>query len=157
MDKTIWSGKTKILLYISFLIGIIGSVLLPFTYSQTPQQNAVTALCSVISTVSFVLTILALMLFVLGGTLYAFAHFLPATGNFRGNMQGWGMGMLMGGIISLILYILAPFIITKVVSINPAGSTGYLGQPGLTGQVCTQTINGGTTSGGSPTIVSGTG
>ena len=147
MDKTIWSGKTKILLYISFLIGIMGSVLLPLAYSQTPSQNAANALCSVISTVSFVLTILALMLFVLGGTLYAFAHFLPATGNFRGNMQGWGMGMLMGGIISLILYILAPFIISKVVSINPSGTGGYLGQPGLNGYVCPLTNVGGTIPG----------
>ncbi|MGC8479726.1 MAG: hypothetical protein ACP5M9_03610 [Candidatus Micrarchaeia archaeon] len=150
MDKNIWSGKTKIVLYISFLIGILGSALLPFANAQSnPQQNAVTALCSVISTVSFVLTILALMLFILGGTLYAFAHFLPATGSFRGNMQGWGMGMLMGGIISLILYILAPFIISTVVSINPSGTSGYLGQPSLTGQVCTNTNTGGTYPGGS--------
>ncbi|MEM0200925.1 MAG: hypothetical protein QXD23_00795 [Candidatus Micrarchaeaceae archaeon] len=121
MNKNIWSGKTRIVLYLSFLIGILGTFLLPFASAQlsTTTQNTQAALCSVISEISFVLSILALMLFILGGTLYAFAHFLPATGNFRGSMQAWGMGMLMGGIISLILYILAPFIVGKIESINP--------------------------------------
>lgn len=142
MNKNIWSGKTRILLYMSFIIGLSGSILFPLAYSQI-TQNAVNALCSVIATVSFVLTILALMLFILGGTLYAFAHFLPATGNFRGNMQGWGMGMLMGGIISLILYILAPYIISTVVGINPNTVPPGTGGPSVGGSVSSPFLTGG--------------
>jgi hypothetical protein len=148
MNKNIWSGKTRIVLYISFFIGILGSFLLPFTSAQasTTTVAAQAALCSVISTISFILSILALMLFILGGTLYAFAHFLPATGNFRGGMQGWGMGMLMGGIISLILYILAPFIVGKIESINTTS--------GLQAPTCSTST--GTVSGSSPATGVGT-
>ncbi len=146
MNKNIWSGKTRIVLYISFFIGILGSFLIPFTSAQSQTTVAAqAALCSVISTISFVLSILALMLFILGGTLYAFAHFLPATGNFRGGMQGWGMGMLMGGIISLILYILAPFIVQKIESINTTS--------GLQAPTCSTST--GTVSGSSPATGTG--
>ncbi len=140
MKNYLSSSRMRILLCVAFLTGMIGVAVMPLASAQATNtvQNV---LCGVITSISQILSILALMLFILGGTLYAFAHFLPAAGNFRGNLQGWGMGMLMGGIIALILYIAAPFIINQIISVN-TGST-------LGGGTGTNTVNAPSLSGGS--------
>ena len=118
------------------LVGsIVASLLAPLAYAQNAVSNVQDILCSVINTVSDILSILALMMFILGGTLYAFAHVLPATGNIRANLQGWGLGMLMGGIISLILYIIAPYIVNSLLSISNSGGNPVTGNININ-QLC---------------------
>ncbi len=115
------SSRLRLLVFFGLLTGVLGSLVVPYAFAQ--NTSALTnALCGIVNGIGTVLSILALLMFILGGTLYAFAHFLPATGNFRGNMQGWGMGMLMGGIIALVLYIIAPFIVGQIIGINNANN-----------------------------------
>jgi hypothetical protein len=123
MWKHTESNNVRTILQFAFLVGILGSLLGTVSYAGVTIVNAGVAnvqniLCSVVTTVSDILSILALMMFILGGTLYAFAHVLPATGNLRASMQGWGMGMLMGGIIALILYIIAPYLISTLLGLT---------------------------------------
>lgn len=75
-------------------------------------NNAICAIYSVYTTVQTVIFILAIMLMLLGATLYAGSHLMP--GQSRGTMQGYGMGMLMGGIAGVIITMLAPFVLQSV-------------------------------------------
>lgn len=119
----------KLLTAIAILAGITGLAVMPIVQAQTntAQQSSISAiqssLCSVIGIVAAVIEILAIFMFVLGGIFYAFAHFMPAAGNLKGSMQGWGMGLIMGSIIMLILYILAPFVVSKILSFSQSSLT----------------------------------
>jgi hypothetical protein len=91
------------------------------TSSGTPAPGAAstvisTTLCGIIITVQTVVGVIALVLFILGGALYAVAHMLPAAGNLRGNLQGWSLGMIVGGIVGLIIVIIAPSILSIIAS-----------------------------------------
>lgn len=110
--------------FLAVLISIFSVAILPAVSAQTSGSSAITSsLCSIISIVASVIAFFAVFMFIIGGVLYAFAHFLPAAGNLKGSMQGWGIGMLMGGIIMLILYILAPYIVGQIVSLGNGGTT----------------------------------
>ena len=109
----------------SLAMGIAYSTtaILPQSYPTSPQAATVSdTLCGIIAGISQVIGLLAIFMFILGGTLYGFAHFMPASGNLKGSMQGWGMGVLMGGIIMIILYALAPFIISNLLQFSISGS-----------------------------------
>ena len=80
-------------------------------------------LCGVVNGVRTVIGVLALLLFIIGGALYALAHLLPAAGNIRGNLQGWSLGMILGGIVGLILVILAPIILGFVLGFGGITTT----------------------------------
>lgn len=76
------------------------------------------SLCAIVGQVRAVIGVLALLLFIAGGTMYAAAHLLPAAGNLRGNLQGWSMGMIVGGIVGLILVLLAPSLLNVIASVG---------------------------------------
>ncbi len=78
--------------------------------------------CGILGTIATVIGFIAIFLFVLGAVLYAVAHILPAAGNLKGSMQGWGMGMLVGGIIAIILYTLSSFVVYKIASFSAGNS-----------------------------------
>ena len=140
IGKYFGSAKMARIVQLSIMMGILGSFIAPLAFSTqgtVPTTNVHNILCGVVTTVSDVLSILALMMFILGGTLYAFAHVLPAAGNIRANLQGWGMGMLMGGIIALILYIIAPFIVDKLMGINQSQNVGNITSPVAATTGCT--------------------
>lgn len=104
-------------------IGYSLTTVLPQSYPTSPQAATVSdTLCGIITGISQVIGLLAIFMFILGGTLYGFAHFMPASGNLKGSMQGWGMGVLMGGVIMIILYALAPFIISNLLQFSVSGS-----------------------------------
>lgn len=102
------------LVYYTVVIGALAS---SFVFAQTSAVSSV--LCSVVDTVRGFIAILALLLFIIGGTLYAIAHFMPAAGNMRGNMQGWSLGMIVGGLVGIILVLIAPGIVNII-----AGASG---------------------------------
>ena len=80
------------------------------------QLTAVSsAFCALVGEVRGIIALFALVMFLVGGVLYAIAHFLPSAGSFRGNLQGWAMGMILGGIIGVILVIIAQPIVNMVV------------------------------------------
>ena len=139
IGKYFGSAKMARIVQLSIMMGILGSFIAPLAFSiggTQPVTNVQNILCGVVATVSDVLSILALMMFIVGGTLYAFAHVLPATGNIRANLQGWGMGMLMGGIIALILYIIAPFIVDKLMNISQSPTVGSVTSPPVSAASC---------------------
>jgi len=101
----------------SKIIGPMVSVfiLLSLVSMSYGQSNAVNAICVVYNTVVSVVFILGLALMVLGGAVYAGAHVLP--GSTKGTAQGYGMGMLIGGVIGVAIAVVAPYIL-QVISGN---------------------------------------
>ncbi len=94
--------------------------LLAFTSAVASGQDVYTTITSVIcpiyTAISTGIFILGLTLMVLGGALYAVAHIMP--GQSKGSIQGYGMGMIIGGVIGVIIAELAPYILAMLTS-NP--------------------------------------
>jgi hypothetical protein len=129
-------NKIKTAVFVATLFGIIASVLIPGVQAVNGGGSELQdVLCGIIAAIATVIGVLAIFMFVLGGILYAFAHFLPAAGNLKGSMQGWGMGVLMGGIIMIILYVLAPFIVGTILGFSTIGSTNA-SLPSVGGATC---------------------
>ncbi len=61
-----------------------------------------------------IIALFAMVMFLIGGVLYAIGHFLPATGQLKGSIQGWALGMILGGIVGVILVIIAQPIVNMV-------------------------------------------
>ena len=97
-----------------FLLAASGMVLPLFA-----QASVLTSVfCSIISTVRTVIGILALALFLLGGVLYAVSHFLPTTLDVKKSMASWSTAMIVGGVIGLIIVVIAPFIVNIIAGIG---------------------------------------
>ncbi len=94
------------------------AMLAVLTFLVTPvmaqaQPNSV--ICSIITLyqdVAAAIFVIGLMLMILGGALYAGAHLMPSQQ--RGSLQGYGMGMVLGGVIGIIIAVLAPFILQVI-------------------------------------------
>ena len=142
MLKFVYLGLILSVIGIAFASGNSGSSSSTTSCTQTSQACYATiyAICGIITTISTIIAIFSLVMFILGGTLYALAHFLPAAGNFRSGLQGWGMGMIIGGIVALILYVAAPFIVSTIANIGASqgsATTGF-GISGLNIPNCQQ-------------------
>lgn len=75
-------------------------------------NGVVGAICNVYYIVNTIVFILALTLMILGGALYAGAQILP--GQSRGQVQGYAMGLIFGGVVGAIIAVLAPYILSIV-------------------------------------------
>ncbi len=109
---------------------------MPLAYAQTSSNASTTiqsTLCGIISTISSVIFIIAIFMFVLGAILYGVAHMFPAAGNLKGSTQGWGIGMIVGGIVAIVLYLLSSFIITHLAALSNNGVIPSISQQGCTG------------------------
>jgi hypothetical protein len=114
----------KIVLLLSLLFGI--SLIAP-AFAQSSILNAVSSqLCAVVNFVRAIVGVFALMLFLLGGVLYAVGHFLPAAGNIRQNMQGWAMGMIFAAVVALVIFILAEPLIKLISGFGTAAGQSSL-------------------------------
>lgn len=71
-------------------------------------------ICRAIGTIEQVLGALALLFFVLGGILFAWAHLLSSAGNQRGNAHGLAVGLIIAAVIMLVLYLIAPYIVVAM-------------------------------------------
>ncbi len=78
----------------------------------TTLNGIIGTVCGIYYAVSTTIFILGLMLMILGGAVYAGSHLLP--GQSRGPLQGYGMGMVMGGLIGVVIAVLAPFILSVI-------------------------------------------
>jgi len=95
------------LMLVLALFGFVGANL------AASQVNAISsALCSIYTIVHTVIFIIGLVLIIIGGAMYAGAHVLP--GNLKGSLQGYGMGMIVGGIAGVIIALSAPYIISVI-------------------------------------------
>ncbi len=77
--------------------------------SASLTSNIVAPICTIYTAVHTAIFILGLTLMILGGALYAGAHMMP--GASKGSIQGYGMGMILGGVIGVIIAIAAPYIL----------------------------------------------
>ena len=64
----------------------------------------VVELCRIIYQIQLVLGVLSLLLFIMGGILWAGSHLLPNAGQHRSSMQGWAIGLVIAAVIMLVLY-----------------------------------------------------
>lgn len=75
----------------------------------TPANAIMYPLCGVYNTVHNIVFLLGVVLFILGGALYAGANVMPSAS--KGQIQGYGMGFILGGVVGVLIAILAPYII----------------------------------------------
>ena len=78
----------------------------------TPANAVMYPLCGVYINVHNIIFLLAIVLVILGGALYAGANVMPSAS--KGAIQGYGMGFILGGVVGVIISILAPYIIGLV-------------------------------------------
>lgn len=110
-------SRLKIAAYL-LVTSIMTSVL-----SGQSLVNALTSqLCGMVSAIRSVVGALAIALFLLGGIMYAIAHFLPTSLEYRKNLMGWATAMIIGGVIGLIVVIIANPIVRLIANFgNLAG------------------------------------
>ncbi|MEM0149497.1 MAG: hypothetical protein QXW10_01215 [Candidatus Micrarchaeaceae archaeon] len=87
---------------------------LGFIATMTAAQNSVVStvtsqICIIYTVVHTAIFILGLALMIGGAALYAASHVMP--GQSKSTLQGYGMGMILGGIIGVIIAEIAPFLL----------------------------------------------
>lgn len=136
MNIGMYVNKLRLVTYLAMLAGLFSAIMISGVSAayntNTATYTLTSTLCGVIGAIAAIIGVVAIFMFILGGIMYAFAHFLPAAGNLKGSMQGWGMGMLMGGIVMLILYLLAPYVVNSIIG----ASQGTTGIPNITSVNC---------------------
>lgn len=129
-------GRYAIANYMKVLLMVIGtlSILIAPVIAQTAGTSVTTELCNIEQDIHSIVFVLALVLLILGGILYAAAHVVPPSQ--RGSIQGYAFGMIMGGIIGVIIVLVAPFLINQVIAGSgqiALGTTNLCGTSGLFG------------------------
>jgi hypothetical protein len=119
----IFLKQTSIAAYMKYLLLAVSVFGLLGTFASAQSSVAVSsaatqALCTVFNTVRNIIFLLGLTLMILGGALYAGATIMP--GQSKGSFQGYGMSMIIGGVIGVAIAVAAPFVLNLVVS---AGGT----------------------------------
>ncbi len=74
--------------------------------------------CGIVNDIRDVVGIFALAMFLIGAILYAGGNFMPTAGNLKSSTQGWAMGMIIGGVIGIVLVLIAPFILSTIISFS---------------------------------------
>ncbi len=90
------------------LLAAIGSFATVLS-SASLTSNVIAPICAVYGAVHSAIFILGLTLMILGGALYAGSHMMPGTS--KGTIQGYGMGMILGGVTGVVIAIAAPYIL----------------------------------------------
>jgi hypothetical protein len=89
---------------------ILLASLLSVTFAQSEKVSSV--LCGIVMLIKSVSVVLAIAMFVIGGILYAVGNLL--TGQMKQSAHGWAQGLIIGGIIALILIILAQPVVNLI-------------------------------------------
>ena len=95
------------------------------TLATAQISGASSALCVVFNSVRNIIFLLGLTLMILGAALYAGANIMPASA--KGGFQGYGMAMIIGGVVGVAIAIAAPFILNLLVGIG-GNTSGLLTQ-----------------------------
>ena len=116
--------------YVLISMSILSLLGVMLATSQTGGSTAVgssvtSALCEVFNTVRNVIFLLGLTLMIVGGALYAGANIMPSQS--KGGFQGYGMAMIVGGVIGVAIAVAAPFVLNLVVSAGTSGVVNYGG------------------------------
>ena len=114
MNTNIW----KVMYYLFFATTLIGA-----NFAQSSALTAVSsAFCELVGAVRSIIALFAVVLFLIGGVLYAVAHFLPSAGQLKGSLQGWALGMILGGIVGVILVIIAQPLVNMIAGFGNVAS-----------------------------------
>ena len=108
-------NKLRAFLYAFVALNVLSMIVAAQGASST---NISAEFCNIVAYVRDIVGVFALAMFLIGGILYAAGHFMPAAGNIRSTTQGWAMGMIIGGIVGLILVIIAPYLLGVIVSFS---------------------------------------
>ena len=103
----------KIILGISLL-----SILLAQTQGNQQIEQVKSTLCGVVGAIKIISVVLAVTMFVVGGILYAVGNML--TGGMKQSAHGWAQGLIIGGVIALVLIIIAEPLVNTI-------ATNFLG------------------------------
>jgi hypothetical protein len=102
--------KSEVIKSIILLISLLG-IVFP---QQTGTEKVSSALCYVVGLIKSVAVVLAIAMFVIGGILYAIGNLL--TGQMKQSAHGWAQGLIIGGIVAIILIVIAQPIVNIVAS-----------------------------------------
>ena len=119
--------NTKILISLHAVV-FMSTLVLAQSASATQITGALGEICNLFAAV---LPVIGFVLFVLAGVAYAAGNFFTA--EIRAKATSWAMNMILGAIISFLLWIVAPTIIGALSPGNleyTVGATGCTG-PGL--------------------------
>ena len=97
-------------------------------HAGTGNSAVMETICNIFNTIKNVIFILGLALMVLGGAIYAGANLMPSQS--RGAFQGYGMAMVVGGIIGVAIAVAAPFILNTVMGHRGRAELSSSGTPG---------------------------
>lgn len=86
----------------------------------------VTQLCGIVDAVRNIIGILALVLFLLGGVFYAISHFLPTNLDFKKSMTTWSTAMIIGGMIGLVMVLIAQPLIVLIIGLGQSAGGSSL-------------------------------
>jgi len=123
------STRLGMIFYLLMSIATITSVL---AQSSNAAGQLTSALCGIIKGVRTIVGVLAICLFLVGGILYAVAHFLPTSVDLRKSMMSWATAMITGGIIGLIIVIIAAPLVNLIINFGTqvnAGVSGGISSP----------------------------
>jgi hypothetical protein len=83
--------------------------------------------CGFVSGIRTIIGLIALALFLIGGVMYALAHFLPTSLDYRKNLMGWSMAMIIGGAIGLVIVVLAQPLVNMIGGFSTAAGGTAIG------------------------------
>ncbi len=101
----------------------------PVVVSVNGAGSTYQGICSLYFAVTTVIYILAIMLLLLGGTIYAGSQVIP--GQTRGQMQGYAFGFVLAGVIALIFAGVSPFIFQTLTGNTASSITGQCNSGGI--------------------------
>lgn len=95
-----------------------GTVQASNTVVSPGTEAVISQLCAIVDSVRSIIGIITLVLFMLGGILYAVSHFLPSNMEFKKSMTGWSQAMIVGGVIGLIIVLIAQPLILLIIGLG---------------------------------------
>lgn len=89
--------------------GFLSAFTVSASSTLSGTSSIVAQICALYNTVHTIIFILGLALIIVGAALYAGGNIAPS--QVKGAAQGYGIGMIMGGIVGVIIAIAAPYIL----------------------------------------------
>ncbi len=111
------SRNIKVLMLPLMVLSFIATM----SASQSIVSTVTSQICIIYTVVHTAIFILGLALMIGGAALYAASHIMP--GQTKSTLQGYGMGMIMGGVIGVIIAEIAPFLLGLIMGSSGAVSS----------------------------------
>ncbi len=119
-------NRLSMLLSVLTVASIVSSV-----FGDSILSSLSYTLCGFVGGARTVVGLIAIALFLIGGVLYAIAHFLPTSLDYRKSLIGWSTAMIVGGIIGVVVVVAAQPLVTLFM-----GFTGTIAGGSLAAASC---------------------